>query len=105
MTNSNSNMYLLINVQKAFDRVDHAFLFQKLNLPPVVTRFLLSWYSSQWLRVRWCKSFSDSFTQPLELLKEEFSHPSCLATVYTDDLLASYSVAGFQSIISCFEIP
>ena len=41
---------------KAFDMVDHGILFQKLidrGLPSPITPFLLSWYRTQKMRVRW----------------------------------------------------
>ena len=42
-----------LDASKAFDRVDHHALFQKLLRPPVVVRLLLFWYQQQAVQVRW----------------------------------------------------
>ena len=52
-----------LDASKAFDRVNHAILFQLMmdrKLPTAVIRFLLLWYSNQELTVRWNASFSPS---------------------------------------------
>ena len=51
-------------LNKAFDRVDHHALFQKLlwrSLPPVVAWLLLFWYQKQSLQVRWQSILSHPF--------------------------------------------
>ena len=61
-----------LDASKAFDRVDHALLFEKLlqrNLLPAVTRLLLSWYISQQLKVRWSNNFSEPFNTSMECVK------------------------------------
>ena len=60
-----------LDASKAFDRVDHALLFEKLlqrNLPPAVAR-LLFWYISQQLKVRWSNNFFEPFNTPMEYVK------------------------------------
>ena len=55
-----------LDASKAFDRVDHGLLFQKLGkrgLPPVLLHFLLQWYSTQSMCIQWSRNFlSRSFT-------------------------------------------
>ena len=43
----------VLDASKAFDRVDHGLLFQKLGLPPAILNFLLSWYHTQQMKVQW----------------------------------------------------
>ena len=89
-----------LDASKAFDRVDHALLFEKLldrNLPPVITRLLLSWYSSQQLKVRWSHNFSDLFPTTNGVRQGGVLSP-ILFTIYIDDLLRSLEVSG----IGCF---
>ena len=89
-----------LDASKAFDRVDHALLFEKLldrNLPPVITRLLLSWYSSQQLKVRWSHNFSDPFPTTNGVRQGGVLSP-ILFTIYIDDLLRSLEVSG----IGCF---
>ena len=89
-----------LDASKDFDRVDHALLFEKLldrNLPPVITRLLLSWYSSQQLKVRWSRNFSDPFPTTNGVRQGGVLSPT-LFTIYTDDLLRSLEVSG----IGCF---
>ena len=45
-----------LDVSKAFDLVDHHILFSKLQergLPAPILCFLIGWYRSQQMRVRW----------------------------------------------------
>ena len=55
-----------LDASKAFDRVDHGLLFQKLQsrgFPSPILPFLISWYRMQHLQVQWNQNyFSDSFS-------------------------------------------
>ncbi len=45
-----------MDASKAFDRINHGHLFQKLldrNLPPIIVRLLLNWFSTQQFSVLW----------------------------------------------------
>ena len=51
-----------LDATKAFDLVNDETLFNRLlerKFPLHLTRFLLSWYKDQCMRVRWQNSFSD----------------------------------------------
>ena len=64
MHNGSAVLGCFLDASKAFDLVDHGILFQKLldrGLPLPVINFLLSWYCSQQMRVRWGDSLSETF--------------------------------------------
>ncbi len=45
-----------LDASKAFDLVNHEILFKRLldkDLPSYLSRFLLTWYKDQHMRVRW----------------------------------------------------
>ena len=55
---------MFLDASKAFDKVDHDFLFKKLilrNVPLCFIRLLRYWYKTQMMKVRWNNYFSDSF--------------------------------------------
>ena len=86
---------------KAFDRVDHGLLFQKLEergLPPVILNFLLSWYRSQKMRIQWNNvCFSGSFTVANGVRQGGVLSPFLFA-VYLDSLLCELSL----SAVGCY---
>ena len=53
-----------LDVRKAFDRVDHAILFEKLlerKTPVYLVKFIAHWYITQEMQVKWGKSISTPF--------------------------------------------
>ena len=81
---------------KAFDRVNHTILFEKLlhrDLPLPVARLLLSWYTHQELKVRWSSSFSKLFHISNGVRQGGVLSP-ILFTLYIDDLLKSLEEHG-----------
>ena len=79
----------LLDMSKAFDLVDHGLLFQLLlerNLPCSATRFLLQWYSSQQLQIRWNGILSSPFPVSNGVRQGGVLSP-ILFTVYIDELL------------------
>ena len=78
-----------LDATKAFDLVNHETLFNRLlesKFPLHLTRFLLSWYKDQRMRVRWQNSFSDSFPISNGVRQGGVLSP-ILFTIYIDDLL------------------
>ena len=91
-------LFLVVSfdMSKAFDRVDHHLFFEKLhqrNLPPVLVRALLTWYSQQKVSVRWNKSSSDKFSISNGVRQGGVLSP-ILFTIYLDDLLLELERAG-----------
>ena len=84
-------------LSKAFDRVDHGLLFQKLEkrgLPPPIIDFLLSWYRKQTMRVQWSYNcLSSSFSISNGVRQGGVLSPYLFA-VYLNSLLDELSFAG-----------
>ena len=74
--------------EKAFDRVNHSLLFDKLcaiGVPFYLIRLLVYWYEHQRMCVRWGGVYSSSFTVTNGVRQGGILSPY-LFNVYVDDL-------------------
>ena len=86
-----------LDASKAFDLVN---LFKRLldkHMPHPLVRFLLSWYQSQFMSVRWGDSLSAPFSVSNGVRQGGVLSP-ILFTIYLDDLLTGLSNLG----VGCF---
>ena len=84
-----SSVYLcFLDATKAFDRVNHDILFDKLKkrgVPEYMIRILTFWYSNQKMMVRWGNIMSESFNVSNGVRQGGILSPY-LFNVYMDDL-------------------
>ena len=77
-----------LDASKAFDRLDHWLLFEKLSnrkVPLFNVRLLIVWYSLQRMHIRWRNTFSKSFRVSNGVKQGGIIFP-VLFNVYMDDL-------------------
>ena len=64
-TNHGSPMFItFMDASKAFDRINHKLLFDKLskrNVPVYIFRVISMWYECQQICVKWCDNISSFF--------------------------------------------
>jgi len=105
--NNGSPVYLcFLDASKAFDRVHHNALFDKLrtrNLPHIIIRLLVFWYSYQTFVIKWCNVYSDSFTVSNGVRQGSVLSPT-LFNVYIDCLSTELQKTNVGCIVNgkCF---
>ena len=97
INNGSKVLGCFLDVSKAFDKVDHGLLFQKLEergLPPTILNFLIQWYSTQKMSVQWSHNcHSSGFSVSNGVRKGGVLSPFLFA-VYLDSLLKELSLSG-----------
>ena len=96
LTNDSPVYGCFLDLSKAFDLVDHNLLFRRLldrSLPLPIVRLLMTWYRDQNMRVRWNRTFSDSFSVSNGVRQGGVLSP-ILFTVYVDELLLQLKQLG-----------
>ena len=88
LRNGSEVFICLMDMTKAFDKVKHTILFQKLSercIPPIILRFIIYMYEIQVANVRWNSNYSTEFK-----LKNGVKQGAVLSAlfycVYVDDL-------------------
>ena len=77
-----------LDASKAFDRVNHSILFEKLSkrgVPGYILRLLIYWYQNQTMCVQWGSTLSDSFTVT-NGVRQGSILSSHFFSIYVDDL-------------------
>ena len=98
-TTTQSGIYLFLDASKAFHKINHFKIFQKLldrKTPKAVVRLLLFWYSKRTVCVNWETCMSDNFCIS-NGVRQGGIHSPMLVSVYVDDL----SDKLMKSIFGC----
>ena len=96
-TNGSPLYICFLDLSKAFDKVNHVLLFQKLlkrQVPVLVVRLLQQWYCSQMFVIRWGNVFSSPFSVSNGVRQGGILSP-ILFNVFMDDLSCTLRGALF----------
>ena len=88
---NNLVLAVFLDASKAFDKVNHDVLFQKLIVCSVALyfiRLLLYWYQTQCMQISWCGVKSSAFTISNGVKQRDVLSPY-LFSVYVDQLFES----------------
>ena len=91
----------LLDMSKAFDKVNHYGLYLKLmkrGVPPVFLRVLINWYSKCSAVVRWNNSLSRCFRLPCGVRQGGVLSP-VLFTVYVNDIITRLQMAKLGCVV------
>ena len=96
--NKNSSVYAaFLDISKAFDKINHEKLFDKLkkrNVPSIFTKIISYWYSNQYIRVRYSDVFSEEW-KILNGVRQGGILSSFFFNIYINDLINRISKCGY----------
>ena len=102
---NNTSVYCcLLDLKKAFDKVEFGKLFEKLidrKIPSIFLRLLIFIYLNQSCRVRWDSSLSEEFTVKNGVRQGAVLSPT-LFDLYLNSLLLQLERAGFGCHVGIF---
>ena len=90
-----------LDASKAFDRVNHSLLFEKLanrGIPVYILRILIYWYNNQSMCVRWGSSTSEYFKVTNGVRQGSILSPYFF-NVYVDDLSKKLNSLGIGCVV------
>ena len=100
----NSTVFVTaVDASKAFDRINHITLLQKLKerlLPACFIRVISCWYDKLYSVVRWNSVYSREFKACAGVRQGSILSP-ILFNVYVDDLIVQLSNSGYGCHIGC----
>ena len=98
----NGSMFTcFLDASKAFDRVKHSILFQKLidrGVPGYIVRLLIYWYSNQTMCIRWSGKLSEHFGVTNGVRQGGILSPY-LFNIYMDDLTIALNKCNTGCVI------
>ena len=92
---------MFLDAPKAFDRVKHFILFQKLidrGVPGYIIRLLIYWYSNQTMCIRWSGKLSEYFCVTNGVRQGGILSPY-LFNVYMDDLTIALNKCNTECVL------
>ena len=98
-------VYMFLDVSKAFDRVKHSILFQKLidrGVPGYIVRLLIYWYSNQTMCIRWSGKLSEHFGVTNGVRQGGIFSPhlfNIYIYIYMDDLTIALNKCNTRCVI------
>ena len=95
-----------LDASKAFDRINHSLLFQKLKsrgIPGYLLRILVFWYENQTMYVRWGKLLSSPFTVSNGVRQGGILSPF-LFNVYMDELSTRLNKFSIGCVVGSLRI-